>query len=603
MKAKLNKSDLSNLKVSKNKKEFKKVLKKDKDVKRSKKVKNVTIQPDDEFDKQLQDEVRMFLNNSQMLSDNDTASPGKTTKKGKLVDDDNNNSFQCEHKLLNQNKYNTKVLKKGKLKQTNVMKLEKRKKKLKALIQNNADQDSSANDSLSEQQIQQMEDKIDRKIKKLKENSGEGKVQKKQEKVEMKQLFKKFDKLDIDQDQDHLSKKSRKKAKFLKLQENSENLDEWKKNKKLARKLKKKEKQLQKQLNEKQMLAVDSESKENEKAGQKKKSKKEKKKKPIHDEEETSQPNKKKQKVNVDKVIGQINKMDLDETEDKLNKNNKDKKKKKSKKNHVKEDEIKVNGSNNENNETMSQSMQFNTISSAAGGHKKEKYFNSKHTPLREKLMNKLKAARFRYLNEQLYTSKSEESKDFFLKDPESFEAYHEGFKKQVTQWPINPIDIIIKSIEERESSERLVIADLGCGEAKLAASLVQHKVHSLDLVAINERVTPCDMTHTPLKTGSVDVVVFCLSLMGIDLAACIKEANRVLKLGGEMKIAEVESRFTDVKDFIKDIQKYGFEKKVFNEDYSIFYFMDFKKVSNLSKTKKKKLPPINLKPCLYKKR
>ncbi|KAL1459766.1 hypothetical protein WDU94_011720 [Cyamophila willieti] len=591
MKAKLIKSDPSNLKVQ-NKNQLKK------EGKKSKKGKTVNTEPDDAFDKQLQDEVRMFLNASQMLSDNETVSLGKKSKKGKPVDDDNNN-YQGEHKLLNQKKYATKVLKKTKLKQSNVTKLEKRKKKLKALIQNNVNQDSSANNSLSEQQIKQMQEKIDRKIMKLKEkneNTSEENVQKKQEKVEMKQLFKKFDKLDIDLDKDALSKKSRKKAKFLKLQENSENLDEWKKNKKLARKIRKKEKRLQKHLNNKQE-PVDPESKENEKGG---KNKKHKKKKDGHNEEETSPPNKKKQKINVDIVTSQINKMDLEETK---NRSNKEKKKKKSKKNHEKEvEQTKHVEIKNDVSVTTGQ-IQLSSSIIGAGGHKKEKYFNSKHTPLREKLMNKLKAARFRYLNEQLYTSKSEESKDFFLKDPESFEAYHEGFKKQVTQWPINPVDIIIKSIEERESSERLVIADLGCGEAKLAASLKQHKVHSLDLVAINERVTPCDMTRTPLKTGSVDIVVLCLSLMGTDLAACIKEANRILKLGGEMKIAEVESRFADVKDFIKDIQKYGFEKKMFNQDYSIFYFLDFKKVSNLSKTKKKKLPPINLKPCLYKKR
>ena len=37
---------------------------------------------------------------------------------------------------------------------------------------------------------------------------------------------------------------------------------------------------------------------------------------------------------------------------------------------------------------------------------------------------------------------------------------------------------------------------------------------------------------QTPLETGSIDVAVFCLSLMGVDYPSFLKEAHRVLKLG-----------------------------------------------------------------------
>lgn len=73
------------------------------------------------------------------------------------------------------------------------------------------------------------------------------------------------------------------------------------------------------------------------------------------------------------------------------------------------------------------------------------------------------------------------------------------------------------------------IIADFGCGVAKLAAS-VNHKVHSFDFVSLNDNVTVCDMAHTPLLTNGVHVVVFCLSLMGTNLKDYIVEANRVLK-------------------------------------------------------------------------
>lgn len=75
------------------------------------------------------------------------------------------------------------------------------------------------------------------------------------------------------------------------------------------------------------------------------------------------------------------------------------------------------------------------------------------------------------------------------------------------------------------------MVADFGCGDARLARS-VPNKVHSFDLVAMSKDVTACDMAHTPLSIASVDIVVFCLSLMGTDLGAFLTEANRVLKEG-----------------------------------------------------------------------
>lgn len=74
------------------------------------------------------------------------------------------------------------------------------------------------------------------------------------------------------------------------------------------------------------------------------------------------------------------------------------------------------------------------------------------------------------------------------------------------------------------------VIADFGCGEGRLADS-VKQKVHSLDLVAVNDKIIACDMAHTPLLTNGINAVVFCLSLMGTNLVDYILEANRVLKM------------------------------------------------------------------------
>lgn len=67
------------------------------------------------------------------------------------------------------------------------------------------------------------------------------------------------------------------------------------------------------------------------------------------------------------------------------------------------------------------------------------------------------------------------------------------------------------------------------------------------------------------------------------------------------MKIAEVKSRFDKVDDFVKNIEAFGFNLIKKNLTNSAFYYFDFKKKSSISKNKKKKLPGIELKPCLYK--
>ncbi|ROT81960.1 putative ribosomal RNA-processing protein 8 [Penaeus vannamei] len=135
---------------------------------------------------------------------------------------------------------------------------------------------------------------------------------------------------------------------------------------------------------------------------------------------------------------------------------------------------------------------------------------------LRQKMTIQLNAARFRMVNEELYTTTSKSAMVMFKKDPDAFRSYHLGYQNQ-------------------------------------------KKVHSFDLVAANNRVTACDMAHTPLKSGSVDVVVFCLSLMGTNIKDFVTEANRVLKHGGIMKVAEVESRFTKIDEFLSSVTRLGF--------------------------------------------
>ncbi|KAK0671082.1 putative ribosomal RNA-processing protein 8 [Cercophora samala] len=196
-----------------------------------------------------------------------------------------------------------------------------------------------------------------------------------------------------------------------------------------------------------------------------------------------------------------------------------------------------------------------------------------KLTPLQASMREKLISARFRHLNETLYTRPSKESFSLFTSSPEMFSEYHEGFRRQVEVWPENPVDIYISDIKTRAplrqppkshpalptslplprdfNSKICTIADLGCGDAKLATTLQplakksKLHIHSFDLqTGGNPLVTKADIANLPLEPGTVDVVVFCLALMGTNWTDFIEEAYRVLRWKGELWVAEIKSRF-----------------------------------------------------------
>lgn len=198
-----------------------------------------------------------------------------------------------------------------------------------------------------------------------------------------------------------------------------------------------------------------------------------------------------------------------------------------------------------------------------------------KLTPLQASMREKLVSARFRHLNETLYTKPSEEAFQLFEQSPEMFQEYHEGFRRQVNVWPENPVDGYIADIRlrgqqrpaPREKGQPAApaasavapllrtngvchIADLGCGDAKLAEALqadkkkLRLKILSYDLQSPNPRVRRADIANLPLEDGSVNVVIFCLALMGTNWLDFIDEAYRILHWKGELWIAEIKSRF-----------------------------------------------------------
>lgn len=66
-----------------------------------------------------------------------------------------------------------------------------------------------------------------------------------------------------------------------------------------------------------------------------------------------------------------------------------------------------------------------------------------------EKMTEKLKGARFRFINEALYTKTGHEALELFTKDPDTFQVYHEGYEMQREHWPDDPLDFLIKQLKQ----------------------------------------------------------------------------------------------------------------------------------------------------------
>ncbi|KAF5364022.1 hypothetical protein D9756_000513 [Leucocoprinus leucothites] len=244
-----------------------------------------------------------------------------------------------------------------------------------------------------------------------------------------------------------------------------------------------------------------------------------------------------------------------------------------------------------------------------------------KLTALQQGMKQSLDGARFRMINETLYKSESTEAHRLMQEDPKVFEEYHVGFRHQVQSWPTNPVEHYIMDLSSRPP--KTVIVDLGCGDAALAKVLAPRglNVLSYDLVPDGEYVIEADVFERiplPGSEGSgkektsgsaqvADVVVCALSLMGTNWPRCLREAWRILKPRGELKIAEVSSRFTDVDEFQNLVGSIGFRFKSKDESNTHFTLLEFEKAARKPKsdTEWEKLISRGkiLKPCEYKRR
>jgi superfamily II DNA or RNA helicase len=175
-------------------------------------------------------------------------------------------------------------------------------------------------------------------------------------------------------------------------------------------------------------------------------------------------------------------------------------------------------------------------------------------------------------INSRFNTAYSSTTNERLKQNPEEWFLYHTLYREARKDWAEIPFERIAKSLKKRPD---WVIGDFGCGEAKLAA-LLSNKVYSFDHVAINEKVLACDIAHTPIEDGVLDVAVFSLSLMGLNYADYLKEAYRALRFGGLLKIAEPVTRWSERREeLLSTIFEAGFSLVGKVEESNQFLYID----------------------------
>ena len=168
----------------------------------------------------------------------------------------------------------------------------------------------------------------------------------------------------------------------------------------------------------------------------------------------------------------------------------------------------------------------------------------------------------FAHMNNRWYASASNKTHERLARNPEEWAHYHTEYRRLRATWPVVPFQEEIRWLAERKKP--LVVGDFGCGEAFIAAGVADtHTVHSFDHVAIDDRVVACDIAHVPLDAESLDIAIFCLSLMGANFDEYLREAHRCLRLDGALHLWESAGYFEDPAAFCRALQRLGFEPTV----------------------------------------
>ena len=184
--------------------------------------------------------------------------------------------------------------------------------------------------------------------------------------------------------------------------------------------------------------------------------------------------------------------------------------------------------------------------------------------------------------NQKINVENSSTTHQRMLKNPEEWHEYHRNYRKERETWRTIPFNEWIKRI--KKLSDRFIIGDFGCGEAKIAEA-IGSRVINLDHVAIDSSVISCDIMDVSehVKKGGLDVALFSLSLMGKNWQDYLKEASRCLNENGYLFIAETTKSLSRRLETLRDeIKKLGFE--IYKDDeIGNFTFIEARKIEILN--------------------
>lgn len=163
-------------------------------------------------------------------------------------------------------------------------------------------------------------------------------------------------------------------------------------------------------------------------------------------------------------------------------------------------------------------------------------------------------------VHQKAKTSTSKHMHEWFLNNPDGWKEYHKQREITKTTWLEDPVDVIAKELNERNDTN--IIADLGCGLAKLSRIVKSpNKVISVDHYSEDSNVIKADIANLSeyINDNEVDITVFCLSLWGTNYLDYIKEAYRITAKRGFLYI--VEPNDFDFNKLKEDIKQIGFNK------------------------------------------
>jgi len=118
-------------------------------------------------------------------------------------------------------------------------------------------------------------------------------------------------------------------------------------------------------------------------------------------------------------------------------------------------------------------------------------------------------------------------------------------------------------------------VLELGCGAAQWSISLaglgartvgldlspkqLEHARTAMAGAGVEFPLVEASAEDVPLEDESLDVAIFCLSLMGSNFTDYIREAHRCLRLDGMLHIWEPASYFDDLRKFCNQLGRLGF--------------------------------------------